>query len=337
MSRKHSTRNKLYFFVILGLALSANAGAWAIPSKVLYHELIPLVAGEVWRASGPAAAESQCFVLDVATPGILTVEARVPSAIESEPRLIAIDPPGPGSVLARQASHLTFQASAGPWRFCASAQDPRLGLEELEVVTAFVEHVPGKNGNPDDDGGNGEDPREIEIEPDGLVAGPCVSGFHKSNPDDDGGNGEDPREIEIEPDGFAAGSCALALAQAELCHRLDGASGHDDHGDTFLCATPAFRGLALEGELFDASGDDHDVFELTVTRLETIELRTSGEVDTFGSLYDSRGYRLATGEDGGDGENFRLVKTLLPGRYFIQVESARRDEGVYRLHVDAVP
>ena len=83
-------------------------------------------------------------------------------------------------------------------------------------------------------------------------------------------------------------------------------------------------------------GDDRDVFVFELDRTRTVQLETAGEVDTFGGLYDRRGQRLAATGDGGDGANFRLVKTLSPGLYFVRVEAEAWSQGAYDLTVGAL-
>lgn len=135
----------------------------------------------------------------------------------------------------------------------------------------------------------------------------------------------DPEEDEPPPD-----PKARARAIRAIC-RLGEV---DDHGDSPFCATPLHRRAG--GELGNDWGDDHDYFVLTVGELETFRIRSTGETDTFGSLYDHRGYRIAADDDGGPGANFRIVKTLVPGRYWIRVEGRGGAEGAYRLHADPV-
>ncbi len=286
--------------------------------------MVPLAAGETWRGAGAAPGDAHCFEVDVPAAGVLAIEASAGAAAAAAPRLFAADaecrairPHSRALVLAEGASHLALWAPAGTHRLCAGAQDPERRLATLRLSTSFVElglGLPAKDG---------EDPREIEVEPEGLIFG----GVPK--------DGEDPREIEVEPEGLVSGPPATAggagdrsisrWLRDELCDRRPVA---DDHGDTFFCATE-LAGGSVTGELANAWGDDADVFELAVASTATFEIRTAGAADTSGSLYDHRGLRLAA--DGGRSGNFRLVKTLLPGRYFVRVESTSYDPGRYRL------
>ena len=119
----------------------------------------------------------------------------------------------------------------------------------------------------------------------------------------------------------------------ELCR-----SGEvDDHGETFACATRLQLGREIAGDLRNDSGDDRDLFMFHLAELMTVEIATGGTTDTFGVLYDRRGHRLATADEGSGDRNFRMVKTLGPGRYFVRVEGRYQAEGAYRLTVTALP
>ncbi len=146
--------------------------------------------------------------------------------------------------------------------------------------------------------------------------------------------GEDEDEIEIEPDM----NRSLHGNLAKLCRKGE----VDDHGDSFSCATFLSPGQETAGEVRNGWGDDDDIFLVVLggsrgSRLWTLAIETSGDVDTFGGLYDRSGQRLASGDDGGSGANFRIVKTLTPGAYFVRVEGRHGAEGAYRLRAEASP
>ncbi len=136
-------------------------------------------------------------------------------------------------------------------------------------------------------------------------------------------DGENEGELEPDPETFTAGGAGGPLRQA-LCRTGD----VDDHGDSFACAT-AFYGDAT-GELGNGWGDDADLFRFRLLDYRTLVIASEGDADTYGELYDRNGQRLAGSGDGGEGENFRLVRTLGPGVYFVRVEG-RDSTGAYRL------
>ena len=300
MSKISSISLSNLFRIALVLVFTANANAEGTPRSQDCHHLVPLTADETRQVPGVPAGSSQCFEIDTPADGILTFDAMVAASAQAEARLVAVDAscqPVRMRTLTRRASHLAVRAQARTYRFCVTAQDPRLSLDELRILTTFTEH---------------DAPRFKS----------------SSNPDDNGGEGEDPREIEI---GHTSGAEANPLRD-----RLCSSGITDDHADTFLCATPLALGGSTVGELRHLHYTDEDVFEFAVTFPRTVEIRTEGDTDTFGRLDNAQGYRLATDDDGGDDGNFRLVKTLMPGRYLLRVASARFSEGSYRLAVSVL-
>ncbi len=158
------------------------------------------------------------------------------------------------------------------------------------------------------------EPEPIEVEPEGLRGG-----FLPEN--------SEPEPIEVEPEGLGGRGPLDALCNA---------GERDDHADALLCATPMALGRSIRGEMDNGWGDDHDVFSFELTAAGTVRVATAGEVDTFGGLYDRRGQRLAAAASGGEGANFRLVKALPPGLYFVRVEAEAWTEGSYSLGVDVL-
>lgn len=138
------------------------------------------------------------------------------------------------------------------------------------------------------------------------------------------GRTEKVEEEEVDPD--------PTLRLDELCRR----SVSDDHGDVAACATPVAPGTAARGILAD-DRDDADVFTFTLASPQTLEIATAGDGDTRGALYDSFGNRLAVDDDGGAGGNFRIVKSLGAGRYFVRVEGAGGSRAAFELTVEPLP
>ena len=92
-------------------------------------------------------------------------------------------------------------------------------------------------------------------------------------------------------------------------------------------------GSTFEGTLV-AGGTDH--FQLTLESTQHLAIYTSGEgLNTTGGLYDSDGMAVATDEDSGEGDHFRIGRLLAAGTYFIQVTGADISvTGGYTLHVE---
>ena len=115
----------------------------------------------------------------------------------------------------------------------------------------------------------------------------------------------------------------------ELC-----AAGElDDHGTAALCATPLRLNEPVAGEIDNPWIDDEDVFRFRLQTLRTVEISTDGPTDTLGELQDRFGQRLGGNDDGGRDGNFRLVRTLAPGSYFVRVEGVWAAAGPYSLTV----
>jgi len=114
-----------------------------------------------------------------------------------------------------------------------------------------------------------------------------------------------------------------ALSEAPML-RLDLAArcrddANDDHGDTFACATAIGPGT-MAAELENGWGDDEDVFRFRLDEMRSVTIEAPGA--SLG-LYDRSGQRLAA--EGGA----VVVRTLLPGTYFVRVGGG--EVGAYEL------
>ncbi len=105
----------------------------------------------------------------------------------------------------------------------------------------------------------------------------------------------------------------------------------DDHADTMACATPLAVPGTAAGEIGNAWGDDADVFRLELGEDQTVVIQSQGVTDTVGGLFNEQGQLLEMDDDGGEGANFRLVKALVSGLYFVRVEGSQGTEGPYSL------
>lgn len=103
----------------------------------------------------------------------------------------------------------------------------------------------------------------------------------------------------------------------------------DDHGNRPLDATLyEHYGVSESGRL-ETTGDA-DVFRLDLEGRADVEVRSSGRLDTLGILYDSDGNVLAEDDDAGSDLNFRILRTLDGGVYYIEVASDF-DVGDYKM------
>ncbi len=277
------------------------------------RDRVPIELHRILRGPRSEVGQTHCFMAPVPSPGILTLDVSVPGPAAAEPRLdflgrISEGTPadweealgGEVSIIERFPAHLALMVEvAGDYAFCVAAQDPALALAPFKLLPGFLELTPADGDDPPGGGnlGDPEDPDEDEIDPNLL--------------------GDPPVEENRGPGGLPP------LALEGLC------LGEDDHGETAACASPLDRRAV--GEIRNGWGDDEDFFTFRLRTTRTVRIETRGPTDTFGGLYDRFGHRLARADDGGRAGNFRIVKTLGPGRYFVRVEGLDGAEGRYAL------
>ncbi len=106
----------------------------------------------------------------------------------------------------------------------------------------------------------------------------------------------------------------------------------DDHGNTFATATGVTVPMNIGGNL-EQSGDV-DMFRFTLSASATVTLRTSGNTDTFGYLYNSTGSLITSNDDGAGFPNFLITRTLTAGTYYVKVAGfANSVTGAYTLNL----
>ena len=110
-----------------------------------------------------------------------------------------------------------------------------------------------------------------------------------------------------------------------------GGGGSDDHSNTRSGATSLSVGSSRSGRL--ETGGDVDYFSVQVSRSGTLTVYTTGSTDTRGALQNSSGSNLATDDDGGSGNNFRIERSVNSGTYYIQVRGySSSTTGSYTVH-----
>ena len=109
-------------------------------------------------------------------------------------------------------------------------------------------------------------------------------------------------------------------------------SDSDDHSDTRAGATVLTLGSSVSGQI--ETGDDVDYFSVQISGSGTLAVYTTGDLDTMGELQSSSGSVLASNDDGGNGVNFRIVRTVASCSYYIKVGSYESNTGSYTLHAD---
>lgn len=103
----------------------------------------------------------------------------------------------------------------------------------------------------------------------------------------------------------------------------------------FVCRTPfgdAQGAIFCAGEM--SLGENRSVhvtdapttFTFVLETHETVTFNTKGDLDTYGELRDASGRKLAAAGGAGEG-NFRITRTLAPGRYWLDVSGAAGVQG----------
>ena len=111
----------------------------------------------------------------------------------------------------------------------------------------------------------------------------------------------------------------------------DNQGAADDHGDDRASATRVTVGSDTSGAL---TPGDTDWFRVDVNSSGTLEVYTSGSLDSVGRLEDAAGSLVDSDDDGGAGSNFRLSADVDSGAYYVRVKGFGDDEdGSYTLRV----
>ena len=146
---------------------------------------------------------------------------------------------------------------------------------------------------------------------------------------------------------------AGTVATGELCPHTPSKSGHyrlvaemevdgearqhtgntlveDDHGDSIDEATTVEVPSVTSG-WFDK--DDHDYFRFEVAEPGRLTIHTEGWVNAEGRLFDEDGDLIASDSNSGRDFNFRLVRDLEAGTYFLGTHEFRSRAGAYAVHI----
>ncbi len=147
---------------------------------------------------------------------------------------------------------------------------------------------------------------------------------------DDGGNGENARiDFYLEH----AGRYYVKVRQYDATDQ-----GEYQIFAEFVRATPDqwepddSKGEAREAEPNGAPqvknftpADDQDWVSFTLGETSTVQIRTTGEVDTFIKLFDRLGNMIAEDDDSGGGYNAQIERLLQTGQYFLRIHQVEGD------------
>lgn len=98
----------------------------------------------------------------------------------------------------------------------------------------------------------------------------------------------------------------------------------DFAGYTNLSNQICARGARLQQE--------RDLYQLNIVESGALYVHTTGTTDTFGTLYGPDGGRIATDDNNGQGDNFRIATQVNPGLHIVEVRGQNPDtQGAYGL------
>ena len=126
----------------------------------------------------------------------------------------------------------------------------------------------------------------------------------------------------------------------------DNGSTSDDHGNDRASATPVTIGTPVAGLGVGApvagnieTDGDVDYFSIQVPGDGILGASTAGEIDTFGTIYDTDGNGLVNDDDiTRDNTNFEVSDQIIDaGTYYIRVRSRGGETGEYNLTVTFTP
>ncbi|RMH17473.1 MAG: hypothetical protein D6696_15670 [Acidobacteria bacterium] len=306
---------------------AAIASICVVAAPLAAVNVLPLSPSETLQMPGLAAGDEDRFEIEVATPGLLAIEVAAPGYDDVE---LGVDLLGAACAAAgsgrctarigqRSLRHLVLAiATPGTYRIRVGAVDRRQATAPYRLATRFLA-AGHRRPAPDAShaGDDGVEEWESEILPLAPQPMPEIAGNHAESGDD----GVEEWESEILP---------LRLAALPWC---DG----PEQADVALCASRLLAGTPVAAALDDGRLADYDHFAFTLRRPSIVRLETRGSADTFGTLYDRHGHRLAAADGGGTGQNFVLVAALGPGRYVVRVEAASPAIGPYRLSLESEP
>ena len=110
------------------------------------------------------------------------------------------------------------------------------------------------------------------------------------------------------------GGCS-GFSESDEGHRVIG----DDHGDSCAEATPVDANSTTPSE-FETFGD-LDYFQIVLATAGSLTVKSLGDADTHGTLFDSDCNELARNYRDGENVNFRIQQELAAGTYYVDVNN----------------
>lgn len=132
--------------------------------------------------------------------------------------------------------------------------------------------------------------------------------------------------IQVAPPPGATGSLEVQATFTDVCPL----GTADDHGDSFLCATSmTVGGGSASGQISSGTPSDGDMFTFTLGSSATVTIESTGSTtDVEGEIYDQDGVLLESDDDSGTYSNFRIIRLLPAGKYYVRVKGASGSYGL---------
>ena len=107
----------------------------------------------------------------------------------------------------------------------------------------------------------------------------------------------------------------------------------DDHGNDLTTSTNLQN--AASG-MFEKSGDV-DLFRINVAAPGQLTISSSGPTDTFATLLNEKGDKIAESDDGGHRYNFKIDQAVQIGTYFLSIRHCCNGRGPYAVESQLKP
>lgn len=136
--------------------------------------------------------------------------------------------------------------------------------------------------------------------------------------------------VQLAPDPGGSGDIELTVSFVDVCHL----GTPDDHGNSFLCATP----ITVDGDAASGvidSEDDVDIFVFTLTSSATVNIYSTLRWEAGGTLYDGSGTLITSDNTDFSEPNFSITQSLSAGTYYVKVTGG--DGAIYQLNVTTGP
>jgi hypothetical protein len=131
--------------------------------------------------------------------------------------------------------------------------------------------------------------------------------------------------IQVEPPTGATGDFQVLATFTDVCHL----GIVDDHGDSFICATSlTVGGGSASGQISSSTTTDADAFTFVLSSSATVTIESTGGTDVEAELYDQSGALLESDDDSGTSPNFKIIRSLAAGRYYVRVKGSNGSYGL---------